>query len=292
MRSDVIIVGAPRSGTNLLRDLISALPGTTTWPCDEINLVWKHHHRDIGHDELAAEDADARSARYLHGVFDAQARRGGAATVVEKTCATSLRLGYVARLFPDARYVLIGRHGLDAAASAMQRWDAPFEARYVARKVRFAPPGDLPFYAGQFAAKRLASLRARRGGAADDGRRLVRSWWGPRPHDYRELSEQHPLDELAVLQWRRCVTRTEDDLAALDPAQVHRLTYEDLVGDPRSTLRGVARFLGRSPADLAGVDLGGISSASVGRGRALFTAEDRERLAPLAAPALGAWGYS
>ena len=36
----VIIIGAPRSGTNMLRDILTNFEGIETWPCDEINYIW------------------------------------------------------------------------------------------------------------------------------------------------------------------------------------------------------------------------------------------------------------
>ncbi len=59
--------------------------------------------------------------------------------VVEKTCATSLRVEFVRAVLPDAKYVFITRDGLDAAASAMERWHAPLDLRYTAAKARFVP---------------------------------------------------------------------------------------------------------------------------------------------------------
>jgi len=38
----VIIIGAPRSGTNIIRDVIVTNNNFTTWPCDEINYVWRY----------------------------------------------------------------------------------------------------------------------------------------------------------------------------------------------------------------------------------------------------------
>lgn len=35
----VVIIGAGRSGTNALRDALTALPEFETWPCDEINPI-------------------------------------------------------------------------------------------------------------------------------------------------------------------------------------------------------------------------------------------------------------
>ena len=38
----IIIIGAPRSGTNMLRDVLCNLDGVGSWPCDEINYIWRH----------------------------------------------------------------------------------------------------------------------------------------------------------------------------------------------------------------------------------------------------------
>ena len=37
-----MIIGAARSGTNMLRDVLTSLDGVDTWPCDEINYIWRH----------------------------------------------------------------------------------------------------------------------------------------------------------------------------------------------------------------------------------------------------------
>ena len=88
--TDIVIVGAPRSGTNMLRDVLASLPTLTTWPCDEINLVWKHGNRQEPSDELTPEDARPEVRDYVRGRFDRLRRRHHAEAVVEKTCATSL----------------------------------------------------------------------------------------------------------------------------------------------------------------------------------------------------------
>ena len=36
----VIIIGAPRSGTNILRDTLSIISNVRTWDCDEIPYIW------------------------------------------------------------------------------------------------------------------------------------------------------------------------------------------------------------------------------------------------------------
>ena len=38
----IIIIGAARFGTNILRDTLAQLPSVATWPCEEIKFIWRH----------------------------------------------------------------------------------------------------------------------------------------------------------------------------------------------------------------------------------------------------------
>ena len=290
MTDNIIIVGAPRSGTNMLRDVLTSLPGVATWPCDEINLLWKHHNRAFPSDELTPAHATPSVQKYMHKKFERIAKRFDADTVVEKTCATSMRVAFTAKLFPDAKYVFIRRDGLDAAASTMKRWDASFDLRYVAKKLRYAPFADLPFYGGQFVSKRIASRRAQ-GEGADSATRKVDSWWGPRPNDFRQLQERHTLDELAILQWQRCIEASMTDLAALPADQVFEIAYEPFVADPVAHLEELLAFLGKS-ALMDPAAIHHVSSESVGKGRAALSEDSARRLSELAGPTLSKLGYA
>ncbi|MDZ7809391.1 MAG: sulfotransferase [Arhodomonas sp.] len=157
----VVIIGAPRSGTNMLRDVLCSLDGVTTWPCDEINYIWRHGNLRYPSDELPPERATGSVRRYIRRQFDWVARRYGAETVVEKTCANSLRVPFVDAVVPEAKYLFIRRDGLDAVGSAMDRWTAPLDIPYLARKARFVPATDLPYYAGRYFWSRVYRLFSR-----------------------------------------------------------------------------------------------------------------------------------
>lgn len=278
----MVIVGAPRSGTNMLRDVLTTLPGIATWPCDEINLIWRHGNRDAPSDELTAAMARPRVAGYIREQFERMRRRSAAHTVVEKTCATSLRVEFTRAVLPDAKYVFITRDGIDAAASAAERWNAPFDLRYTAAKARFVPPVDLPYYGARFLADRL-----RKRGSASGG---IATWWGPRPRDYRELMRSHPLDEICAIQWQRCVDASDRGLTGLPPDQLLRVRYEDFVSHPAAGLTRITEFLGTGGGDL-GAAVSGVSSRSVGKGRASLGAERAARLEDLVGPSLRRLGY-
>lgn len=63
----VIIIGAGRSGTNMVPDLLTAFPACATWPCDEINYIWRYGNAGFPTDELTAEHARPSVVRILSG---------------------------------------------------------------------------------------------------------------------------------------------------------------------------------------------------------------------------------
>ena len=283
MTNDIVIIGAPRSGTNMLRDVLTALPGYSTWPCDEINLTWRKGNRTADSDELTRDQADPRIQDYVAQQFGRI--RVGDGTVVEKTCANSLRVGFVDELLPTARFVFIVRDGFDAAASAMERWHAPFDLRYTLAKARWMPYSDAPFYGLKFLSNRLRrAMRPHADGAAPS------SWWGPKPVDWRRLADTRPLDEVAMTQWQRCVDSAMNELHALPASRVHQVRYEEFVSNPEAGLRGLLRFLGDEgrfdPQAVAGV-----TSSSIGKGRQSLSESARLRLWALAGSTMSRAGY-
>lgn len=281
-RQTVIIVGAPRSGTNMLRDVLTSLDGQATWPCDEINLLWRHGNREHPNDELTVEQARPEVRSYLHRAFDRIGERYDAEVVVEKTCATSLRVDFARAVFPEAKFLFITRDGVDAAASAMERWNAPLDVRYTARKVRYVPPVDVPFYAGRFASGVLKRRRAR-----TEATDQPTSWWGPKPHDYRELLATRSLDEVCLAQWQRCVESSLASFATMPNDQWLHVSYEEFVAAPAEHTRRMLDLLGRPHT---GVDaaVSSVSARSVGKGRASLSDQAVARLDALAAPTMEA----
>lgn len=285
-----IIVGAPRSGTNMLRDVLTSLDGFATWPCDEINLMWKHGNLDIPHDELTPAHARPEVVKYLRKQFQKIGRKYGAHTVVEKTCATSLRVGFASMVFPDAKFIFIRRDGVDAAPSAMKRWNAPFDAKYTLKKVRWVPRRDLPRHFAGFISKKFAQRRAGETGR-DDADLKVSTWWGPRPADFRDIQRDHSLDEVSTMQWKRCVDRTMEDLQAIPAEQVLEVVYEDFVRSPRQELLRILDFLGH-PEAMRETAVASVSAGSVGKGRGELGPEIASRLDEIAGSTLKKLGYA
>lgn len=279
----VIIIGAPRSGTNMLRDLLVELPGVGTWPCDEINYIWRHGNVRYQSDAFEPEMATPGISEYIQKQFDEFAGKHKFDVVVEKTCANSLRVGFVNQVVPGAKYIFIVRDGLDVVGSALLRWKAELDIGYLLKKARYVPVGDLPYYATRYLWNHIYRL-------VSGKKRLA--FWGPALDGMDGIVASHTLEEVCALQWAACVDAAEGELRKLDPNQVIRVSYEKFVSNPVEEFERVSGFLGRSvPAEMLATLPAKVSSTSVGKGRAQLGADGMVHLRSLVNGTLTRYGY-
>jgi hypothetical protein len=283
MSPNVVIIGAPRSGTNILRDVLTSFDRVGTWPCDEINYIWRHGNVRFPSDEIPPERATPAVAHYIRGKFDALRKSLDLDVVVEKTCANSLRVPFVDRVIPDARYVYIYRDGIDATGSAKLRWTAELDLPYLARKVRYVPPTDLPYYGLRYFGNRIHR-------AFSPDKRLA--FWGPKLADMEQILLAHTLNEVCALQWQRCVENAERAFGTMAAERVLRVRYEDFVRQPMENLRRVLEFVGVGASDeQLRAATRKVSGSSVGKGRQALGAEEVGRLDALVGSTLRRLGY-
>lgn len=166
----LILIGAGRSGTNIVRDSLVHVSGQATWDCDEINLIWRHGNIHHPHDIFKSELARPNVKKYIRGSFEAFKQQSGAQLVVEKTCANSMRVPFIKEIFPQARFLYITRDGRDVALSAAKRWTASVEMDYLLKKLKYVPKVDIPFYGLRFVKNRIHQARSQ------EKRQAV---WGP-----------------------------------------------------------------------------------------------------------------
>lgn len=283
MYKPVVIIGAPRSGTNMLRDTLTVMPGVGSWPCDEINYIWRHGNLHHPSDEFKPEMATDRIRRYIRGRFDDLAKKGPFEFVVEKTCANCLRVGYVDRVLPEAIYIYIVRDGLDVVPSAIQRWHASLDLRYVLAKARFVPWQDVPYYASRYLGNHVHRLFSRE-------KRLA--FWGPKMDSMDEILSRYSIDEVCALQWKACIEASDEFFSRHAQNRVIRVSYESFVREPRVELERICGFTGiRFDAEAASNQLKGISAGSIGKGRRQFNQVSIERLTRLIGTTLHGYGY-
>lgn len=279
----VFIIGAPRSGTNMLRDLVTSFDGVETWPCDEINYILRHGNVRHPSDEFGAEHATPEVKGYLLSTFEKFGKKFRAKILVEKTCANSLRVSFLNKVFPKAKYIFMVRDGIDATGSAKLRWTAKLNLRYILKKVRFVPKTDLIYYGSRYSWSRLHRFFSKE-------KRLA--YWGPELNEMQDIVARHSLNEVCAIQWQQCVEKADEALNILPQNQVCRLQYETFVKEPKSELNRVLKFMGveASEKQLEQAVLG-VSAGSVGKGRQLLGNDEAQNLENLVGNTLCKFGY-
>lgn len=279
----LVIIGAPRSGTNMLRDILCSIDGFDTWPCDEINYIWRYGNVAFPSDELPKNNASKKVQNYIVNAFNKIGASTGADWVVEKTCANSLRVPFVNEVLPEAKYIFIYRDGIDATGSAKLRWTAKLDIPYILEKVRFVPKVDLPYYGFRYLWARLFRLVSRE-------KRLA--FWGPALDDMQNVLQNYSLNEVCAIQWQRCVDMAEDALSDMPKDKVVRVRYEDFVRTPETELERILTFLGEElDAEMISKVVSGVSSGSLGKGRKALGDDEVARLESLVGETLKRYDY-
>ena len=283
-KQTIIIIGAPRLGTNILRDSLISIKGMCTWPCDEINYIWRYGNRSYPNDEIPALLLKPNNIEFIRHQFDKIRRYNRCDFIVEKTCANSLRVPYVDKVVPNAKYIFIVRDGRDVVSSAMQKWNSSVDPSYIMAKLRYIPLRDIPFYAMTYFMNRL------RGGILNNKRRLLT--WGPRFKDMERIANAEGLAAVCAAQWSRCVLLAKEAFEKIDRERVCIIKYEDFVLSPKAEFLRLSEFSGVKPSDQV-IDkvVDSVSPASVGKGRAFLGKENLDNLRMFLQPALEWCGY-
>lgn len=277
----VVIIGAARSGTKMLRSALATAADVGAVPYD-IGYVWRLHNEKAPDDVLAPADLDLGARRFIRSFVDRYAA-GAPSTVIEKTVGNTLRVPFVAAVFPDARFVHLIRDGVDVAESSRRQWTAPPDRRYLAGKLRHVPRRVLARHGLSYAASLAARGRTKE--------RRVRSW-GPRyPGIDADLARESLLT-VCARQWRESVLTASRDFETLD-VPVLTVRYEALVHDPAVVVAELADFLGLScgDADLRSA-ASAINGARIGAGRTALSPAERQRVHVEAGSALQLLGYA
>ncbi len=206
----VFIVGCGRSGTTALGTTLGAHPDVTylneprqLWSLDPRTDVWSRAAGSVGRLALDENDADEHRGQ-LRNAFAAATEPG--TVLIEKTPINSFRIGYIRRVWPNARFLHLLRNGLEVADS-IERWVA-------SGKVWFGA-GDAKWH--------LLQREAERAGIGE----------------LADICGDDPRLR-GLLEWRLAVTRVQSHLGPDDL----EIRYRTLVTDPGRTIGSVVSWIG------------------------------------------------
>jgi Sulfotransferase family len=139
----IFIVGAPRSGTALLFNVVRASSRLAHWP-GEAHEVWEADYhpalRGWESNVLDANDVTPEAAARIRRSFLLLA--GSRKRLIGKTPRNSLRIPFVDALFGDARYVFLRRDGRDNVNSLINAWRSPRYRTYELPEPHRIPGAD------------------------------------------------------------------------------------------------------------------------------------------------------
>lgn len=262
----LIILGAARSGTKLLRALLDKCDQCIAVP-RSLNDLWRRG--------LSPHDSDRRSTSNSSPQIKADIRsrllafvdppqRSSHKYLVEKTCANTLRVPFIRHVLPEAHFVHIIRDGRDAAVSAREKWKEGPSFRDVARKLRSLLTSD------------ITSLRwhVKNWWAGADGL----ASWGPRYSGMSNDLMSHSMLDVCARQWRACVNTCLSDVHKCVPSEcVTTVRYESLVRDQSVLTRLLeALEVTNSSSDVYSYYDRIVHDNSVGRWQHELTSEEQE----------------
>ncbi len=265
----IFIIGAPRSGTKMLRELLKIHP-QVIGELHEQERVWSFGNRHRASKALNARDVTPKIRRYIRNHFENKKAKNPDKVIVDKNVANSLRVGFVHEIFPSSPIIHIIRDGRDALCSARIRWQNTLDIKYILEnkilKNRDFPIKELPFFIQRELKWKLQKLISRK--------KHVK-WWGPKFDDIEILSKNYTLTELCGIQWSRCVESTLQGLEGLDQKLCHTVKYEDLVIKPEECMKEICEFLSLPFNKALGDEFSQYTnSSSIGRWKKDLTSEE------------------
>lgn len=274
----IILIGAPRSGTTLLADIVSAHPDVAV--AREPRLVWRFGN-DRRSDELRVEHARPEVVDHIHASFAALLRDEGRSRLAEKTPANSVRPAFVDAVFPNACFVHITRNGWGAVPSMRTFWERRGsgldgkQMRKLRRRLREARLSQLRHYAPELVRR-----------ATGAGRHT--SLYGPRLAGLQQMADELGRLETAALQWRACVEQTSSFGRTLPADRYLELRLEDL---DAAAVDAMVSFCGLDGADEVLERFAKDFEGEAATRRAPLTADERALVAPYVVPANAWLGY-
>ena len=277
----VIIIGAARSGTRLLRDTIARHPDVDKVPFD-INYVWRLGNESLPHDEIPPQAlTPGNRARIQKNIARFQDK---APILIEKTVRNCLRVPFVAAVYPGARFIHLLRHGEDVVESVYRQWQAPPDWRYIIRKARTYPLLETPGYALRY----IQNIFKR--SAQQDKKSAI---WGPLYQGIHHDLLVMDLWEICAIQWTKSIQTAYQGFEGLDPQKICSVRYEDFVGAPDIWLRRIARFLEIDPSPYHDPKiLENIATHNIGKARTKLSFEQKSLIKSHLEPAMGQSRYS
>lgn len=217
----VFIVNPPRSGSSLLFETLAQAPDVYTVGGESHGVIEGVRGLGLPAQNFDSNRLDERHARpeilnelrmRFHTMLrdrDGKPAPEGRIRMLEKTPKNALRIPFLAKVFPEARFIFLYRDPRQVLSSMMEAWESG----------RFVTYQQLPGWTGE----RPWSL-------------LLTPGW-------RDLANQ-PLERVVAAQWASAMQVMLDDLEALPADRWTTARYDALMADPNAEITRLCEAVG------------------------------------------------
>lgn len=122
----VQLVGFPRSGTTLLENALAAHPAVETFEeVPALDAAFVTIERELARSKALAPDVLAKARGRYFSELRSRSRRPNAAVLIDKMPIRSADAAFIAKLFPEWRYIFSIRHPFDVVLSCFKQRFVP-----------------------------------------------------------------------------------------------------------------------------------------------------------------------
>ena len=155
----------------------------------------------------------------------------GTYRIIDKTPPNCFRVEYLAKLYPDAKFIYITRDGLDNTSSLINAWRSKQKFQFHYRKYLEEYLKPLEGVQGSQSAKYFDI----QGYKSDVWKFAMPPGW--------EAYRDKPLVEVCAFQWLKTHEYALNSLSKLPSERVIRFKFEDLMAEPHHSIEKLCSFL-------------------------------------------------
>lgn len=300
MYKNVFIVGSPRSGTTLLGDILDLHPQIARWY--EPYFVLDRYFRNSLNDYRTTADANDEVREYIANAFDYYRKKRKCDIVIDKSPRNSLKIAFLNKIFPSAKFIHILRDGRDVTLSINREWRNREEILGNRRRMFQAMRTIRNFIKRQpLLVHKVAALRFEIGSFAKALN--FRSWlnrlrwegriaWGPRFEDWQFTIDRVSKLEFNALQWVKCTKAVLKESQNLKESRFLEIRYENLLKLPNETIKRIFDFLKVPFATDFMSQIPVLKTSSISKWRDEFSYSEKALIGPILNPLLMQFGYA
>lgn len=274
----IILIGAGRSGTKIIRDVLGTHADIDTVPFD-VNYIWRIGLLGTEDDKLSPEMLTSKNRSRIIEQISRQSN--GRRYLLEKTVSNCLRIPYVLKVFPNAKFIHLIRDGRDVVESVQRQWGEVRELSYFFKKLKTFPIKYAASYLLEYGLNWASFGLGKKG--SDD------YIWGVKYPGYKDDLEQKSILEVCAYQWRICVENSLAQLASLPQDSVLEVRYEELMLDPQAQLSQIGHFIGVNKSEFVHNRL---NSQNIGKYEKALTQAQMGLINPIIGPLLKELNYT